>query len=174
MIRKELPPIIADPLIAGGIKGATKNSKTALNFLSTGNFFVGLILGGSMQQLWGMIRAMQMIILCAVVKVSFPAHTYLFFQGCMLFAKMDVLSGESFFNTYFLLKKTKPLNSNFEGYGYESKSYFLNSGSVFLFECLIIISFLTKFLINKIAVCFAEHTWARKIGMWADKMSFIK
>jgi len=67
-----------------------------------------------MQQLWGMIRSMQLLILCAVVKVSLPAHTFMFFQGCMEFAKMDILSGEGFYNAYFHLKETDPLNSKFE------------------------------------------------------------
>ena len=32
------------------------------NFMKSGNFFLMLILKGSMQQLWGMIRALQMVI----------------------------------------------------------------------------------------------------------------
>jgi hypothetical protein len=29
-----------------------------MNFMSSGNFVISLALGGSMQQLWGMIRAL--------------------------------------------------------------------------------------------------------------------
>ena len=74
---------------------------------------------------------------------------------------MDIFSGEAFYNAYFNLKETDPLNSNFERYGYDSKSYFLNSGSVFLFEGMVFGLFLSKYLINKIAIKYAKHPWAR-------------
>jgi len=172
-IKKELPPIVANPLVSGAIAGSAATGTTILNFLSTGNFFVGIILGGSMQQLWGMIRAMQMIILCAVIQVSFPAHTFMFFQACMLFAKMDILSGEDFYNAYFELKETIALNPNFEGYGYDSKSYFLNSGSVFLIQGGLVGFYGTKFVVNKLMGCCAKNKDARKIGIWADEQQWV-
>jgi hypothetical protein len=57
-----------------------------MNSASGANFLVSLMLGGSMQQLWGMIRAMQMIILIALIKTPQPAHTFTFLKGCMMFA----------------------------------------------------------------------------------------
>ena len=53
-----LPPIIADPDQAKSIVGTTDTGGLILNYLSTSNFVLGLIMGGSMEQLWGMIRAL--------------------------------------------------------------------------------------------------------------------
>jgi hypothetical protein len=39
-----------------------------------------------MQQLWGMIRAMQMIVTEFLIRVPTPGHTFVFFQGCMKIA----------------------------------------------------------------------------------------
>lgn len=64
-----------------------------MNSVSSGNFVLSLILGGSMQQLWGMIRALQMIVLSALIRTPLPSHCFIFFQGCMMFAQMDILDG---------------------------------------------------------------------------------
>jgi hypothetical protein len=47
--------------------------------MTTGNFFVSLLLGGSMEQLWGMIRALQMIVLSTLIDMPMPALTLKFF-----------------------------------------------------------------------------------------------
>jgi len=57
-ITKVIPPIVADEGQMDTINDSTASAGTTLNFLSTGNFVIALILGGSMQLLWGMIRAM--------------------------------------------------------------------------------------------------------------------
>ena len=98
-------------------------------FLSSANLAVGIILGGSMQQLYGLIRAMQMILLSLLSDVSYPAPAYVFFQGVMLFAQMDIFSGEDFFEKHFIFKETTPISTRFEEFGIENKNFILNSGS---------------------------------------------
>ena len=85
-INKSVPPIIGDPEAAKQIEDTTEQGGSVMNSISSGNFVISLILGGSMQQLWGMIRALQMIILTALVRTPIPAATFMFFQGCMMFA----------------------------------------------------------------------------------------
>ena len=45
----DLPPIMADAVQAENIMSTTYTGGSILNTLSTGNFVIGLILGGSMQ-----------------------------------------------------------------------------------------------------------------------------
>ena len=73
---------------------------------SSGNFLLSVIMAGSLQQLWGTIRAMQTIILAGLVEIPMPAHTMVFMQGCMQVAQLDVLDGEGFFIEYFDMKDT--------------------------------------------------------------------
>lgn len=49
------------------------------NYLSSANFGVGIVLGGSLQHLYGLIRAMQMMILSALANVAYPAPTLIYF-----------------------------------------------------------------------------------------------
>jgi hypothetical protein len=61
-------------------------------------------MGGSMQQLWGMIRAMQIIVYMGLITYPAPGHTTFFMQGCMLFAQMDVMDGGIIFDMIFTFK----------------------------------------------------------------------
>jgi hypothetical protein len=49
-----------------------------------------------------MIRAMQMILLSMLSDVSYPAMTFVFFQGAILFAGMDVFSGEAIYEKHLV------------------------------------------------------------------------
>lgn len=53
-----LPPIIADPEAAKELEETSEGAASSINGIMSSNFFLGLLLGGSMQQLWGMIRAL--------------------------------------------------------------------------------------------------------------------
>jgi hypothetical protein len=65
-----------------------------------------MALGGSMQQLWGMIRTLQMMILIALVKIPQPPHTFVFFKACMVFASFDLLDGAEVYELIFIFKDT--------------------------------------------------------------------
>lgn len=82
--------------------------------------------------LWGMIRALQMIIISVVVSLPVPPLAFIFFQICLEFAQMDVFQGTDFFDSILDLKETAALNDNFELYGAESMSFILLSGSYLL------------------------------------------
>ena len=68
-----------------------------VNMLSSGNFLVSIILGGSMQQLWGLIRSMQFLILGFLIRIPLPGHAYKFFEGCALIAQLDIFDGKSLY-----------------------------------------------------------------------------
>jgi len=78
-IKKVTPPMIKDEKAAADISSTTENGGAVVNFMSTGNFLVSIILGGSMAHLWGMIRALQMVILTVLVQIQIPSHTFIFF-----------------------------------------------------------------------------------------------
>ena len=76
-----------------------------------------------------MIRALQLIFMSSLVNINHPPHTVLFFKLCMIFAQMDILNGEDFYEEHMTFKHTEPLTPNFETYGIENMNFFLNSGS---------------------------------------------
>lgn len=79
--------------MAEKIEGATDKGGSLMTALSSGNFFVSLLLGGSLQQLWGLIRSMQFMILCLLIRVPLAGHAFKFFDGCSVIAQLDIFDG---------------------------------------------------------------------------------
>jgi hypothetical protein len=104
-VSMSVPPII-NPELAESLTTTTDAGGDMVNSMSSGNFVLSLIMGGSMQQLWGMIRAMQFIILSFLIKVPTPSHTHKFFEGCAVFAQMDILDGKGLYENWFDFKET--------------------------------------------------------------------
>jgi hypothetical protein len=138
-----------------------------VNSLAGGNFLVGVLVGGSMQQLWGMIRAMQYIILCFLIRVPTPGHTHGFFEGCASFAQMDILDGKTLYEHLFRFKETAPLNANYETMDIPDKNFVNNSGSFFPLIAIIVLYNFSEALLNKVATVFARFKCCRRIGMYA-------
>ena len=92
-ISKFVPPPTVNVQEANMIKNSGKQGGTLVKSMKAQNFFLMLIMKGSMQQLWGMIRAVQMIIFYCLVAVPIPAHAFTFYEACMFFAKQDMFDG---------------------------------------------------------------------------------
>lgn len=133
---------------------------------------------GSMQQLWGMIRALQLIFMSSLININQPPHTVLFFKICMVFAQMDILNSEEFYEERLTFKHTEPLTEVFNQYGIENMNFILNSGSFLVLQMLILFYFLGQYYLNKVAVNNYKHFLSRKVGIWAYqvnyKLQFIK
>jgi hypothetical protein len=78
LIIKSVPPIV-DKNLGLSLKSGARKGGLVINSVGSGNFVLQMALGGSMQQLWGMIRTLQMMILIALVKIPQPPHTFVFF-----------------------------------------------------------------------------------------------
>ena len=59
-----------------------------------------------MNNFWGMIRAIQMSSLSATIRVNTPALMMLFLTISIEFAKMDIFSGEEYYEKYLEFKET--------------------------------------------------------------------
>lgn len=130
-------------------------------------------MAGSMQMLWGMIRAMQTIILAVLVKIPLPGHAFLFMQGCMNFAQIDLLDGEDYFEMIFSFKPTEPYNHNFEWFGITDKNLMMSSGSYFMFVPIFFVLNFGLFILNSLAARLARFKLCRKIGMKIYSNSYL-
>ena len=133
-----------------------------------------LILGGSMQQLWGMIRAVQMMSLSALVNVKIPVNLFIFLGICIGFSQMDIYQGEEIYANNLVFKETGPVNDAFNFFGIGDKNMVNNSGSYFLIQISIFVWMFTKFLINGIAQMLNKWHYARKTGMWAYEDNYVR
>jgi hypothetical protein len=126
-----------------------------------------LILGGSMQELWGMIRAIQMIVLSALVNITLPINLFIFLEICMTFAQMDVLDGGTIIANNLVFYPTEPVNGAFAFFGIENKNMIYNTGSYFFIMAGIIGWMVFKAILNWIATKLATFHYARLMGMWS-------
>lgn len=56
-----VPPIISNQFESDMIKINAKKSSDYLNIFNAGNFFLMLVLGGTMRHLWSMVRTVQLV-----------------------------------------------------------------------------------------------------------------
>ena len=82
-----------------------------------------------MQQLWGLIRALQLISLSALLNIPYTINLFIFLQICVNFASMDIMNGEDFYEEHFTFHETSPINEAYEFFGIDNKNFILNSGS---------------------------------------------
>ena len=92
-----IPPIVINKEVIISLRDSTARAESVINFLTSGNMVIYLIQGLAMQQLWGTIRAMQMIVLTGLIRVPLPVHSFMFMIGAMQFAQMDVFDGQNYY-----------------------------------------------------------------------------
>jgi len=107
-----------------------------------------------------------------LVKVSIPAHTFVFYQAITEFARIDPFYGREFFNSMFSFHVTRPLNPTFELFGFNNLNFVLMSGSYFVIQLGVLAYFGIRMLLNKIALKHSSKSWARKLGPWAHEDSY--
>lgn len=107
-----------------------------------------------------------MILLSTLTDVSYPAITYVFFQGAILFASMDIFSGEDFYENNLEFQPTEPINERFDEFGIGDKNFMMNSGSFLIMQVFIFLWFYGKQVLIKICLRFSRYSVFRSFGMY--------
>ena len=79
-----------------------------------------------------MIRTLQLIVLSNLVNCPFPPHASVFFEGCILFANMDIFDGEVIYRTNMKMKATPAYDDNYSRFGIGDQNFIYQSGSYFV------------------------------------------
>ena len=119
-----------------------------------------------------MIRTLQLIILSNLVNCPFPPHASVFFEGCILFANMDILDGEEIYREKMIMKATDAYDDNYDRFGIGDQNFIYNSGSYFVIQFGIITYFLLRSLLNSIAKTYNWIPWCRKMGIKSYENSY--
>jgi hypothetical protein len=104
-----------------------------VSYSSVLTFITSLLLGSSMQFLFGVIRALQLISFQSLLNINFPPVMNAFFKVLFKFSQMDVLKGDTLFEVLFTFKETDPLNEKFDLFGNGDLNFIMNSGSILIF-----------------------------------------
>lgn len=153
MTRQVPPPI--SPRMKRRLQDTTGTMGVLIGVLSTGSFFITLIMSFAMQSLFGAIRTMQLLVFACLIEVTLPPHLMVFNQGCMLFASLDIFDGQSYYLQWFYFNPTDPLNQNWDEMDIGDMNFVLNSGSFFIMLAQFIIFNILKLLLNQMLKCCA-------------------
>lgn len=167
-----VPPIITNPWESEMIKSNSKISTDWLNLFNAGNFFIMLVLGGTMRQLWGLIRTVQMVTFSTVVNVKLPINLFIFLRLYVYFAMMDVLQGRELYKSILHFKDASPFNGTFAFFGFYDSNMINHSGSYFLIQIAILCYIIFKISLNQLAKTLNKNYYARKLGIWAYEDSY--
>ena len=86
IIDVQLPPIIDDPEAAARLAKQTEEAGDFMQSMSGGNMAVSLILQGSTQSLWGMIREIQVITFTTLISANLQNVLFIFLVSVIQFA----------------------------------------------------------------------------------------
>ena len=91
------------------------------------------IIGSSLGAIFGMINALQIIIILPLFDTSMPANTGMVFKYLTKIAAFDILEIGDYVDEFLELGQTDPVDNNFETLGFESKWFINNVGSFFIY-----------------------------------------
>ena len=63
--------------------------------MCAGNAFTNFLLAGSLNQLWGMINNLQIVIHSPLINVQFPGNAYILYDNMIVIATFDFLDENS-------------------------------------------------------------------------------
>ena len=89
----------------------------------------------------------------------------IFLQVMGEFAKLDVFSGEDYYEAIFNFKETESINYKFVQFGSDNMIMMLNSGSVFIMMIILLVLSLVYIFLHMSAVKFAEFETMQALGM---------
>ena len=79
-----------------------------MRFVTPTSFIIQLLLSATLQFLFGMIRAVQMIVMSGLIEINVPSHMLMFITMCMKVAQMDIFDGNFIYSKLFDFFITPP------------------------------------------------------------------
>lgn len=129
-------------------------------------------LGLSVQKVWGLVRAIQLIAASAMVTVKRPAALHVFLSVALVFSQLDMLDMESTYAARLDLLPTTAVSDSFGFYGLDNRNFLLNSGSYFAVQLGAACWCLLRWVLNAVAARNSENYYWRRLGMWAWSPAF--
>ncbi|CDW90934.1 UNKNOWN [Stylonychia lemnae] len=91
----------------------SEDTTYAFQKILLGNFALTMILSATLQYLWGMINALQIILHMPLMDVKFPSNTKFVFGQIISISQLDILPEETILNYFFSFPLTGAYNDRF-------------------------------------------------------------
>lgn len=143
------------------------NTAMSSNFIVSGLFSVG------MQSLFGMIRQMTYLTTIIMLEVPYANNLFFFYTQVIVLLGLDLLQGPYWYELAFTFRETSPFNENFEVFDVGDMNFLMNSGSLPLLLCLIILSAMVWYLVLQLAKCCYRSHFMRHVGIVAESNTSV-
>lgn len=111
---------------------ASDFSSSGLQFLTLGNVFINMIAQHSLQNLWGTINSLQLVVIMPLHNITYPANAQVLFDGLLQVVTFDVVGELETFGieNKWEVSETDPYNDNFDTVGFGAVNLVDNLGSL--------------------------------------------
>ena len=112
-------------MVLGALTAAVAAAGDSLQASSTGilasNAVINIFLQGSLNQVWGMINNLQMIIHAPLINIQFPGNAFMLYEVMITVATFDILPSETILPAMFPdLDEEEAFSDQFERLGYDT------------------------------------------------------
>ena len=96
-------------------------------------FILKLLVSQSLQQMFGAINKLQLMIHLLLMGISVASNAWVFFSSLVSFVNFDLIDTEPISRKVFALdsERDAAFSTNFEDFGYSSKFIIINLGMLF-------------------------------------------
>ena len=105
----------------------------AVKTVMAGNFFISLLLAGAMQYLWGMVNALQIIVLSSLFSILTPTNSGVIQTEILKATAFDFYHTENLYVKIFGFKETESFSDAFEDAGLSGSNFMIGIGPLFIF-----------------------------------------
>ena len=128
-----------------------------MNSAASSNFLLGVLLGFSMESLFGMVRQLTYFVLIGMVAVPYPGNLLEFYKLILGLSELDLLQGPTWYEMIFTFHESSPFSENFDEFGAGDMNFFMNSGSIPLIVLILLSIFLFKSAVLRLTLKYAHH-----------------
>ena len=137
------------------------------------NLILGIFLSFLLQYLWGLINALQVVVLTALFNLEIPENASIIMEAILALMSFEIVDTDSFFASIFGFRETKVFASKtfengdeiskFEAAGYDSSNFIQLLGPIFILMVIIIIFMCLKSLLVCITNSAPDNGCTRRI-----------
>jgi hypothetical protein len=138
----------------------------SLSGFNVATLFLNLLLAATLQRLWGMINAQQIIVHMIAYNTKPPAIATWFFHILFQIQSVDVIPWGDLYSYLFTMEHTEPLSKNLYSLGFSNRYFIYNLGSSILPIALIPVFFVMWFLFSRCKNIGFFRFLSEKLEMW--------
>ena len=116
---------------------------------SLATFTLNMLLAATLQQLWSMINAQQIIVIMIAYDIKPPATATFFFNILFQIESVDVIPWSDYYDKIFEMEHTEPMSVNLDALGYNNMYFIYNLGSSILPIALLPVKCVLWFLFSR-------------------------